>query len=534
MGRISVLKQMVAVSPSALIGVIGVGILAAVANTVMLATINQMIQGEAHASRWGAAFGVALLVKSSLNVLADYQLVGFSIDLLMNLQRDTFQRVLAAPIRELERVGHQRIVTLLTDDLESIQDGFMLTPYIATHAMVLLGGAAYLAWVFWPLLIGLVALACVALAFQRTLLASNHALMTSFYDAGDRFADLLYGATRGAKELKLSGFLRSRLTREVYAQQVQLESLVKKASMRGTWAETVTQFMLYGVLGGVAFVVPLVMDVTNEVLAQYVVAILFLVGPLRALLGVQKSWIDAGAAVDRVAKLRDELGSQTEVRKSSTELPKWDLLSLKGATYRYESTDSASGFSVGPIDLTIQRGELVFFVGGNGSGKTTLLKLMMGLYPVAEGSVLLDETPLSECLEVREMFGGVLADHYLFPWVQTQGEKQHQLLERVALSDKVRIDNGEYSNIKLSQGQRARLALVSALAEQRAFYVFDEWAAEQDPQFREYFYLQLLPQLKERGITVVAATHDDRYFHVADRVVHLDRGKIWNIETLRH
>jgi len=73
---------------------------------------------------------------------------------------------------------------------------------------------------------------------------------------------------------------------------------------------------------------------------------------------------------------------------------------------------------------------------------------------------------------------------------------------------------------------------LTAYLEDRPIYVFDEWAADQDPAFRKFFYLQLLPELKRRGKTVVAITHDDRYFATADRIIKLDEGKV--LETLHH
>ncbi|MEL7400114.1 MAG: hypothetical protein AAFN68_06015, partial [Pseudomonadota bacterium] len=55
-------------------------------------------------------------------------------------------------------------------------------------------------------------------------------------------------------------------------------------------------------------------------------------------------------------------------------------------------------------------------------------------------------------------------------------------------------------------------------------------AADQDPAFRERFYTQLLPALKQQGKTIVVVTHDDRYFHLADRVLKLEYGKLRSVE----
>ena len=74
--------------------------------------------------------------------------------------------------------------------------------------------------------------------------------------------------------------------------------------------------------------------------------------------------------------------------------------------------------------------------------------------------------------------------------------------------------------------RRKRLALIAAVLEDRPVYVFDEWSAEQDVHFREYFYETFIPKLKAAGKLVIAATHDERYWSVADRVIKMDLGQI--------
>jgi putative ATP-binding cassette transporter len=88
------------------------------------------------------------------------------------------------------------------------------------------------------------------------------------------------------------------------------------------------------------------------------------------------------------------------------------------------------------------------------------------------------------------------------------------------------VREGAFSTLALSQGQRKRLALLTAYLEDRPIYLFDEWAADQDPQFKEIFYHHLLPELRARNKTVLVITHDDRYYDVADRLIKLDYGKL--------
>jgi putative ATP-binding cassette transporter len=186
-------------------------------------------------------------------------------------------------------------------------------------------------------------------------------------------------------------------------------------------------------------------------------------------------------------------------------------------------------FVCGPVDLSFKPAELVFLVGGNGSGKTTLAKLLTGLYVPEAGEVRLNGTVVTgETREhYRQLFATVFADFYLFDsllglHVPELDEQARHYLTQLQLDHKVQVKDRKFSTTELSQGQRKRLALLTAYLEDRPFYIFDEWAADQDPHFKEIFYLQLLPELKAKGKTVLVISHDERYYHIADRVVRLD------------
>jgi putative ATP-binding cassette transporter len=196
-------------------------------------------------------------------------------------------------------------------------------------------------------------------------------------------------------------------------------------------------------------------------------------------------------------------------------------------------------FRVGPVNLTFRPGELVFIVGGNGSGKTTLAKVLTGLYEPEGGTIELDGKPIgfAERAAYRQRFTAVFNDFHLFDALlgivdpnaasRSQADaRANALVAKLALDHKVQVVNGAFSTRELSTGQRKRLALVIAYLEDRPFYLFDEWAADQDPQFKAVFYEQLLPELRSRGKTVLVISHDDRYFHLADRVLKLDNGSI--------
>jgi putative pyoverdin transport system ATP-binding/permease protein len=184
------------------------------------------------------------------------------------------------------------------------------------------------------------------------------------------------------------------------------------------------------------------------------------------------------------------------------------------------------------VNVNFKPGEIVFIVGGNGSGKSTLIKLITGLYTPDRGQILFNNIPVSDDDRewYRQQFSVIFYDFYLFDrlfGIKTNREIEIQnYLALLEIDHKVTVKNGILSTTNLSQGQRKRLALLAAYLEDRPIYVFDEWASDQDPVFKEVFYKKLIPQLKNRGKTVIAVSHDDRYFEECDRLIKLDYGRV--------
>jgi putative ATP-binding cassette transporter len=258
-------------------------------------------------------------------------------------------------------------------------------------------------------------------------------------------------------------------------------------------------------------------------------------------LDVILTWIPtlgrAGASLLRIEGLLPSLDRDAESEKAGPAAPAapvalCDRIELDGVTYAYHQGQHG-GFVLGPIDWTVRPGEIVFLVGGNGSGKTTLVKVLAGLYEPASGAIRLDGQPVPAPHRdgYRQLFSVVFADGHLFQSLQGlelagQSGRVRCLLERLELEDLVRIEDSSFSTIDLSQGQRKRLALLTALLEDRPVYIFDEWAASQDSRFKQVFYRELLPELKRQGKAVVVISHDEGYFTSADRVVRLDGGLV--------
>jgi putative pyoverdin transport system ATP-binding/permease protein len=267
-------------------------------------------------------------------------------------------------------------------------------------------------------------------------------------------------------------------------------------------------------------------------LTAYILILLFMIGPLLIVMGSVPAFSRAKIALAKLAELDlslDKFPAEAEADNA----PATPLHDLTFSHVKHSYGDGDNNFVLGPIDLNLRAGELVFLTGGNGSGKTTLAKVLTGLYVPEDGELSFNGQPLTDANRdsFRQNFSTVFSDGFIFETLlgldkPELDQEARDYLAQFQIDHKVQVKDGVLSTIDLSQGQRKRLALLTAYLENRPVYVFDEWAADQDPQFREVFYYQLLPGLIAKGKTVIVISHDDRYYHVADRIISLDYGKI--------
>lgn len=455
---------------------------------------------------------------------------------IFELRLQMSRQILSAPLRRLEEVGSARIMSSLTDDLFIITTTLISIPVLCMQLAVVIGCLAYMAWLSWTAF--LTVLVFMALGILSFRAAVNKA--TKYMIMARRDADVLFRHYRalndGAKELKLH-----RLRRNTFINEVMRTTALslRRNNVTGTGIMAVAsswyQILFFTLIGLLLFVLPLIQGVDSGLLTGYVLAIFYMLIPFEDLTGLIPSMARANISLQRIDELGISLTSDVKEKEVESGKPDqyWQRLELNGVTHSYHNERDGSTFTLGPIDFAFKPGELVFLVGGNGSGKTTLAKLLSGLYIPEKGDISLDGTPITDENrdEYRQFFSAVFYDFFLFETLlgldpEKLDDRARDYLTQLQLDHKVQIKEGELSTIDLSQGQRKRLALLTAFLEDRPFYIFDEWAADQDPVFREVFYLQILAELKRKNKTVLVISHDDRYYHLGDRVIKLDYGKI--------
>jgi putative ATP-binding cassette transporter len=513
------------------------GLLGGALSAGLIALINKALNSSDRSQTWLALGFAGLVVGRVLaNAASRLLLNHFTQRMISELCRNLSRRVLATPLGQLERVGIPRILATLTDDVAMIGWAAQNVPALAMNVAILVGSAVYLGWLSWQLLIVASFIMAIGVFGYRILIGRAYRYLQRARDTRDILFQHFRALTEGMKELKLHAGRREAFLSERIAPTTEA---LRRDALSGIHhhavADTFSQLFFYGLIGGMLLSTAVIPNVSAEARTGYVLAMLYLMSPVWSLMEAWSTFARARIALEKVRALGLSLaGPQAEHPEIySKPPPAWQRLDLERVTFAYPTDNDEQGFVLGPVDFTLRAGELVFLVGGNGSGKSTLIKILTRLYSPQAGAIRLDGQVITE--KNRESysryFSAVFSDFYLFdsllglPRTDLDARASHYLVE-LELDKKVQILGGAFSTIALSQGQRKRLALLTAFLEDRSIYVFDEWAADQDPHYREIFYTRLLPELKNRGKTIVVITHDDRYYHLGDRVVKLEYGTV--------
>lgn len=510
------------------------GLVCGLAAAGLIAVINDGLTNFTQLNATHALkFTLLALVVVLTRIVADISLLDLGQTAVNDMRMHLSHKLLDTPYRRLQTLGKHRLLAMLTDDAHTISQAVEQTPILLVNAGIVLACLGYLGWLSLPMLaITTVLIAVGALSFQWP---QNRALsyLGRARELKDQLFDQYRSLTDGAKELQLNQHRRV----QFFDRLLQPTSQdYKREFIRGMSIYAVAlnwgNGFFYLLIGVALYVGPKFIELQAALVTGYILTLLYMITPLSELMNALPMLGRATVALNKIKSLEGQLehGAGHEQTAPAAGV---STLICKEVSHTYFREREDGRFTLGPFNLTLRAGELTFITGGNGSGKTTLALLLTGLYSPENGNISLsgDLCSNKDNHRFRQHFAAIFTDFCLFENLLDSDnpalmQKAVEYLEHLQLDHKVSIENGTLSTVDLSSGQRKRLALLAAFLEDRPCYLFDEWAADQDPVFKHFFYTSILPDLKRRNKLVIVITHDDAYFQLADRLIKVDQGQV--------
>lgn len=526
--------------------IITAAVVSGVANGLLLAVLNQSA-AMAAAGRFEIRFLLLFSVIFMLFVGTKRYAVSRSTIIVEGVVRRIrirmIDKVRRCDLIKIEELGGAEIYAKVTNDTRIVSQVAPFLINAAQSVIVLLFCFLYISWLSFPIF--LIASGAIVLAVI-VYLANYKNIIEKYGEAQKKeveFFEYLAHILDGFKEIKMNRRKSDDLFDVVQAISLKAEALNVDAGLKLITKSMFSQMFFYLLIGVVVFIAPMYDKEQSLVVVKVVSSLLFIVGPLEVVVGAIPTFAVANISAGNIMHLDQLLDSlqrrevvQVETGKDHYKPMEFkDKIELKECSFQYGHSEGKGSFSVGPINLEIRKGEILFIVGGNGSGKSTLLKLLSGLYHPHSGVLLVDGDLVDHYSyeSYRELFSVIFTDFHLFDrlygvTIDDIVEKEVKgLLRAMELDYKTKYLSGRFTNLNLSTGQRKRLAYIVALLENKSILIFDEWAADQDPIFRRRFYEEFLEGLREQGKTIIAVTHDEHYFDkTKHRVIRMVEGQM--------
>lgn len=471
---------------------------------------------------------IALLIVFFLSsTIVELGLSVFGQNFIFKMQRRVVKQILDTPLLKVAKVGKARILASLGSDVRNVSFGLLRLPDFLQSSILILCTSVYLCYLS-PQIFTLCAIwIIVVFTINNFLMMKVYAYFRKARENDDALQNNYQNILDGHKELLINRY-RAKL---YYEDEFENNARSKKknntlGNLFNNLSSNFTNVALLALVG-VEFYLALEFKWASVAEATTIaLSILFLRTPLVSMIGSFPTLLLAKIALDKIAKL--ELDDYKEHFEKTNFIKDWRQISFKNTSFSYDDN-----FHLNPVNLELKKGELIFLIGKNGSGKSTFCMLLTGLFKPSEGEIFVDDMKIDDDnLDIyRSLVSAVFSDFHLFTKTLAKEkfadeEKITSWLEFLELKGKTRVEDHELVLTKLSTGQKKRLAMLIALLEERDILVLDEWAADQDPVFRRFFYKKLLPLLKEQGKTIFAITHDDAYFDSADRIFLAEEGNI--------
>lgn len=518
--------------------------IAGIANSLLLGIINHATQAVADNEDLSQYF-ILYMITFALFLYGQWFAFERAIitieDAIYNVRIRLTRKIQQVELPFMEEKGSNNLYARFTQSDTLISQAIPQITGAAQMSVLLIFSFLYLAYIS-PLsfLISIAAIIIAAVLFLfktrriKTLLQEVQKKEVNYFKSISHLIN-------GFKEIKINQQKGVDILQKISTQSAEIESIKIEVGKQESRLWGHGRILVYTLLPILIFVIPSISEIQTDNIYKISSTILFITGPIAILINIMPVLNRVHLSIDALVQLESEMDSAIEKEESIDSAliyTDFEKIKLKDVSFSYSSSSSApslegdDNFQAGAFNEYIIKGELLFIVGGNGSGKSTFIKLLTGLYYPDKGSIYVDSNSIDKTnyRAYRHLFSAIFTDFHLFDKFygveEIEAKKVNYWLEKMKMQDKVEYHNGGFTRTNLSTGQRKRLAFIAAMLEDKPILVMDEFAADQDPQFRQYFYETLLPEIKAMGKTVIAVTHDDHYFHVADRLLKMEEGRM--------
>ncbi|MFA0962353.1 cyclic peptide export ABC transporter [Roseivirga sp. BDSF3-8] len=523
------------------------GLISGLANTAVLVLLNRHLvlltkDQEVPVLWYAIGYGIAILVFVMFNRMLSGRLIRFTHQSLFGMRLEIIRNLFGTDVENL-RKSRDEIYVSLTRDINLVADSFFYITQVLSALITILCCFIYLGVLSLTMLLITMGVLLLGVGVYMLMLKSINIDLREGRGKAEGFMKYLNQVLNGSKEIKIN----PRKGADIYNNY--LTPVLGEAKDRFSSgfsglvnARVIGQLMLLSYIAVILLVVPGQYPNLIPLLINFAFILLYVIRPIEVIINILPPITVANISAKRIIELKEKLAKESYGNADNTSSQFYDIevesLEMQDLVYEYKS-ESGDSFALGPVNWKVRAGEMIFIHGGNGSGKTTFIKNLLGLYRPTAGEILVNGIPVTEedLAAYRSHFTTVFSDFHLFDRLyginNPDAERVRTYLELFEIDHKVSWTEGGFSTTELSTGQRKRLALIASLMEERPLIVLDEWASDQDPQFRKKFYEEILPLLKQQGITVIAITHDDRYFHISDRLYKMEYGKITEDDSYR-
>lgn len=504
---------------------------------MIIRSINVLLQDEManfDIQQFFIKFGLLILSFAALAIFSTLILSRISNQVIFDLRMSMSDKVMNSNFESLE-FKRSDMMAVLNSDIKTIAGIMNRVPGILSRFVIGIGGIIYLLYISWKLSTIILFIFCIVAVItyftnkkqnQLALLSrKSHTMVWRGFNAIVNGIKEMYSNPPHKKHF-LNNYLPQAFKQE-------FEHSIKERINGEISSKSTEALMLIGI-ALLVLIISLYSIVTIGKFIEFLTVSLFIINPLSSVASFTRTMSPFRAALNEI----EELGISMEHNRQVTDepIPQEDLnknILFKDLSFRYYNSDIDDYFQLGPLNFEIERGKITMIIGGNGSGKTTLAKILCGLYQPQKGMIMIGQTEITNLNldSFRSLFSPIFTDNFLFTnlryiahWDQKKAE---DLLKLFDLDQKVKYVNQEAPR-DVSIGQQKRLSLVKALMENNDLFLFDEWAANQDPRFKKIFYHKIVPELKKQNKTIILISHDDAYFDVADNIIHLREGQMYS------